>query len=115
MGTIPKLVGIITCGVLLSLGLSGHAGTAADVLKAGQSGERIGGQAGLGYEQRKQGPITAIHPGERIGGQAGLGYEQRKQGPITAIHPGERIGGQAGLGYEEVKQIHTATARADER
>jgi hypothetical protein len=49
MGTIPKLVGIITCGVLLSLGLSGHAGTAADVLKAGQSGERIGGQAGLGY------------------------------------------------------------------
>jgi hypothetical protein len=90
MGTIPKLVGIITCGVLLSLGLSGHAGTAADVLKAGQSGERIGGQAGLGYEQRKQ-------------------------GPITAIHPGERIGGQAGLGYEEVKQVHTATARADER
>ena len=90
MGTIPKLVGIITCGVLLSLGLSGHAGTAADVLKAGQSGERRGGQAGLGYEQRKQ-------------------------GRITAIHPGERIGGQAGLGYEEVKQVHTATARADER
>jgi len=72
MVTIPKIVGVIICGVLLGLGLSGPSGAAADVMKAGQSGERIGGQAGLGFEQGKQGHIVAIHPGERIGGQAGV-------------------------------------------
>ena len=79
MVTIPKIVGLITCGVLLGLGLSGPAGAATDVMKAGQSGERIGGQAGRGFEQGKQGHIAAIHPGERIGGQAGQGFEQVKQ------------------------------------
>lgn len=115
MVTIPKLVGVITCGVLLGLGLSGHPGAAADVMKAGQSAERIGGQAGRGYEQVKQQHIAAIHPGERIGGQAGQGYEQAKEQHIAAIHPGERIGGQAGQGYEQVKQGHIATAHAGGR
>ena len=115
MVTIPKIVGVITCGVLLGLGLSGQPGAAADVMNAGQSGERIGGQAGRGYEQGKQGHIAAIHPGERIGGQAGQGFEQGKQEHIAAIHPGERIGGQAGQGYEQGKQGHTATAHAGGR
>ena len=97
MVAIPKIVGVITCGVLLCLGLSGNAVSAADVMKVGQSGERIGGQAGRGYEQVKQGHIAKIHAGERIGGQAGRGYEQGKQGHITTAHAGERIGGQAGL------------------
>ena len=90
MVTIPKIVGVITCGVLLSLGLSGHAGAAADVMKADQSSERIGGQAGQGYEQVQQEHIAAIHPGERIGGQAGRGYEQVKQGHTATAHAGER-------------------------
>ena len=109
MVAIPKIVGVITCGVLLGLGLSGHPGAAADGMNAGQSGERIGGQAGQGYEQGKQGHITAIHSGERIGGQAGRAYEQGKQEHVTAIHPGERIGGQAGRGYEQGKREHVAT------
>jgi hypothetical protein len=75
MGTIPKIVGVITCGVLLGLGLSGHAGATEDVMKAGHSGERIGGQTGQAYEQGTQDYSAAIQPGERIGGQAGQAYE----------------------------------------
>ena len=63
MVAIPKLVGVISCGALLCLGLSGHAVSAGDVTKAGQSGERIGGQAGRDYEQGTQKHITA-HTGE---------------------------------------------------
>ena len=112
MVTIPKIVGIITCGVLLGLGLTGHAGAAADFMKAGQSGERMGGHAGRGYAPVKQGHIATIHQGERIGGQAGRGYEPVKQGHIAAVQPGERIGGQAGRAYEEVKEGHVATAHS---
>ena len=95
MVTIPKIVSVIACGVLLGLGLSGHASAAADVLKAGQSGERMGGQAGRAYEPVKQGHIAAIQPGERIGGQAGRGYEPVKQGHVATVHSDERIGGLA--------------------
>jgi len=97
MVAISKIVGVMSCGVLLCLGLSGHALAAVDVMQAGQSGERIGGQAGRGYEQVKRQHIAAAHAGERIGGQAGRGYEQVKQEHIAATHAGERIGGQAGL------------------
>ena len=47
MVAIPKVVGVMSCGFLLCLGLSGNAASAADEMKAGQSSERIGGQAGL--------------------------------------------------------------------
>jgi hypothetical protein len=43
MRSLPKIVGAISCGVLLCLGLSGNA--AADKLKADQSDRRQGGQA----------------------------------------------------------------------
>ena len=107
MVAIPKIIGVISCGVVLCLGLSGHAVSAVDVMNAGHSGERIGGQAGRGYEQVKHQHVTATQAGERIGGQAGRGYEQVKQEHISAIHAGERIGGQAGRGYEPVKREHT--------
>ena len=94
MVAIPKIVGVMSCGVLLCLGLSGNAVSAVDVMKAGHAGERIGGQAGRGYEQGKQEHIPATHAGERIGGQAGRGYEQGKQAHIAATHAGERIGGK---------------------
>ena len=95
MVTIPKIVGVITCGVVLSLGLSGHAGAAVDVMKVGHAGERMGGHAGRGYEPVKQGHFMSIHPGERIGGQAGRGYEPVKQGLVATAHSSERTGGQA--------------------
>ena len=69
---VPKIIGVMCCGVVLCLGLSGHAVSAADDMNAGRTGERIGGQAGLGYEQQERERIVA-HPGERIGGQASLG------------------------------------------
>lgn len=97
MVAIQKLVGVLSCGVLLCLGLSGNALSAVDLMQAGRSGDRIGGQAGRGYEQVKQQHIAATHVGERVGGQAGRGYEPVKQQHIAAAHVGERIGGQAGL------------------
>ena len=53
MVAIPKIVGVMSCGFLLCLGLSGNSASAADEMKAGQSGERKGGQAGLRGDQEK--------------------------------------------------------------
>ena len=101
MVAIPKIVGLMSCGVLLCLGLSANAVSAADQMKTGHAGDRIGGQAGRGYEQGKQQHIVATQAGERIGGQSGRGYEQGKQQHKVATHVGERIGGQAGLDETE--------------
>ena len=114
MVAIPKIIGVISCGAMLSLGLSGYAVSAGDVTKTGQSGERIGGQAGRGFEQVIQDHITVIPAGERIGGQAGRGFEQVKQKHMTVIHAGERIGGQAGQGYEQRKQEHITAHTGNE-
>ena len=81
MVAIFKIVGVTSCGFLLCLGLSGNVASAADAMKACQAGERIGGQAGRGYE-----------PVEQIGKQAGRGYYPVKQVRV-ATHAGERIGG----------------------
>ena len=51
MVSIPKVIGLISCGFLLCLGLS-NAASATDDMKAGQP-ERQGGQAGLEGEQDK--------------------------------------------------------------
>ena len=93
MIAIPKIVGVMSCGFLLCFGLSGNAVSAADEMKAGQAGERIGGQGGRGYEQGKW-EYVAGQAGERIGGQGGRGYEQEKRECIAA-QTGERRGGQA--------------------
>ncbi len=45
MVAIPKIVGLMSCGFLLCLGLS-NAASAADAMKTGQP-DRQGGQAGL--------------------------------------------------------------------
>jgi hypothetical protein len=57
MVSIPKVVGVLSCGELLCLGLStaaqaGNAASAADELKAGQL-DRKAGQAGLKGEEDK--------------------------------------------------------------
>ena len=106
MAAIPKIVGVLSCGFLLCLGLSGHAVSAAANMNAGHAGERIGRQAGRGYEQGKHQHVEKAHAGERIGGQAGRGYEQGKQEHVPAIQAGERIGGQAGQGYEYANREH---------
>jgi len=51
MVSIPKVIGLTSCGFLLCLGLS-NASLATDDMKAGQP-ERQGGQAGLKGEQDK--------------------------------------------------------------
>jgi len=53
MVSIPKIVSVLSCGVLLGLGLTGNAASAADKMKADQSSERFGDQAGLGSEEGK--------------------------------------------------------------
>jgi hypothetical protein len=51
---ISKIVGVMSCGILLCLGLSGCAAPVADKMKADQSAaDRIGGQAGLKSDQEK--------------------------------------------------------------
>lgn len=123
MVAIPKIVGVVSCGFLLCLGLSGTVASTADAMKAGQAGERIGGQAGRGYEKLKQQEHrAAIQAGERMGGHAGRGYEPVKQRgeqagrgsnsvkqDRIAAHVGERIGGQAGRGYEQTEPEHVAS------
>ncbi len=64
MATFPKVVGLLSCGVLLCLGLSNAAqariaASDTDQMNAAQAGERIGGQAGLGYEQDKRQRVAA--------------------------------------------------------
>ena len=58
MVAISKVVGLMSCGFLLCLGLSsvaqaGNAASAADDMKAGPSDNKKGGQADLKSEQNK--------------------------------------------------------------
>ena len=71
MRSILKIVGVTSCGFLLCLGLSRCAVSAPDEMKASQSAERIGGQAGLAAHLENR-EVGAGQSAERIGGQAGL-------------------------------------------
>ena len=53
MTPFSKTVCVISCGILMGLGLSYNAALAAQEMKANQSGERIGGQAGRGWDTSK--------------------------------------------------------------
>ena len=95
MRSILKIVGVTSCGFLLCLGLSRCAVSAPDEMKASQSAERIGGQAGLAAHLEKR-EVGAGQSAERIGGQAGLEtYLETRE--VGAGQSAERIGGQAGL------------------
>ena len=104
MVAISKIIGVTCCGVVLCLGLSGHAVSAADDMNVGYPGERIGGQGGRGFEQVYREHVAAPHPGERIGGQSGQGSEPVQREHTAVPHSGERIGGQSGRGYEPQKR-----------
>lgn len=117
MLSIPKVIGLMSCGFLLCLGLSNptqaadpaEKGKKADTPHTSQPGEqRVGGQAGqpdegqdLGTESNR--PHTR-QPGEqRLGGQAGQPDEVPTSEEAEKAHPshqsqkdGPRVGGQSG-------------------
>jgi hypothetical protein len=68
MYSITKVVSVLSCGVLLSLGLMGNAASAADKMKADRSSELLGGQAGL---EREEGQLKGaiVERGETIQGE----------------------------------------------
>lgn len=97
-----KVVGVMSCGLLLCVGLSGRAALAADQMKTNEGAERIGGQAAPEAKEEKR-KIGAGQVPERVGGQAGKEGELEKR-KIDAEESAERVGGQAGLEGEQADQ-----------
>jgi len=71
MLSIPKVVGVMSCAFMLSLGLSGTAALATDEMQPGQSPDRKGGQAGMKGPEDKLKGVAADDADHRMGGQAG--------------------------------------------
>ena len=108
MIAVTKTICILTCGFVLSVGLS-QTTWAGDEMKSSRAASRIGGQAGQSYDQviHKDGSghmkeRIATHSGERIGGQAGRPYDHIKHSYEPA-HANGRIGGQAGESYNPIQ------------
>ena len=85
MISIPTVVGVMSCGFLLCLGLSlaalaDNAALAADEMNAGQTADRKGGQAGIKDDQNKLkgDEINAGQSVDRTGGQARVKAGQDK-------------------------------------
>ena len=107
----PKVIGLISCGFLLCLGLSNaaqadNAAPEADHTRQ-PGGPRVGGQSGVGGEPAtgsvgKVGKPHARQPGgPRVGGQSGKpdGTHTQKGAagkPHTRKPGGPRVGGQSG-------------------
>jgi hypothetical protein len=94
MVCIPKIVGFMSCGFLLCLGLSSpaqadDAAPAADHTRQ-PGGPRVGGQSGAGGEPAKgtvgtAGKPHARQPGDaRVGGQGGRDSYSRGSGWQTS-------------------------------
>src|SRR4051794_25476110 len=81
---------IVCCASVLCLGLTMNAALAADRLRADQSGERIGGKAGVHSEEGKLRGLTGETP-DRLGGQAGLQGERGKLKGVAG-DSSERLG-----------------------
>jgi hypothetical protein len=69
MVSIPKIISILSCGVLLGLGLTGNTASAADKMEADQSSERLGGQAGLESEEGQLKGAIIVEHAETIQGE----------------------------------------------
>ena len=116
MASTPKIIGLMSCGFLLCLGLSNPA-PAAEGEKAGKphtrqpGGPRVGGQSGQPSEGRvlegqaleeEAGKPHMRQPGgPRVGGQSGqpsMGrtLEGEAGKPHTRQPGGPRVGGQSG-------------------
>ncbi len=109
MVSTPKIIGLMSCGFLLCLGLSNPAQTvAADGTSERQpGGPRVGGQGGEGGEPatgtvgKARKPHTRQPGGPRVGGQggrpAGTHIQEGEAGKPHARQPGgPRAGGQGG-------------------
>lgn len=118
MVSTPKIIGLVSCGFLLCLGLSNPAqaedaapaveGNKADAPHMRQKdGPRVGGQGGQPAEgQSLKGaadkPHTRMPGGQRVGGQGGKpdavpGVDGKKAAaPHTRMPGGTRVGGQGG-------------------
>ena len=68
---IHKVVGVMCCGFLLCLGLSGNTALATDEMQPGQPPDRKGGQAGMKGAEEKLKGVAADTADHRMGGQAG--------------------------------------------
>lgn len=109
MIALSKIVGIISCGFMLAVGLSDQTVCAGDEMTVSRSTQRIGGQAGqpynpLKYEHASVQPLERVDGpvGARIGGQAGRIYDHIKH-EHASVQPGGRIGGQAGEGHSPIQ------------
>jgi hypothetical protein len=91
-----KVVGVMCCGFLLCLGLSGNTALATDEMQPGQPPDRKGGQAGMKGAEEKLKGVAADTAAKRTGGQSGhKGAEDKLKG-VAADDADHRMGGQAG-------------------
>ena len=104
-----KIVCMLACGIVLSIGLSHQPTWAEDGMNVSHSASRIGGQAGQPYEQviyKDESAHTKerLHrqDGERIGGQAGQPYDHLKH-DYESTHAKGRVGGEAGESYSPIQ------------
>lgn len=79
MVSIPKIFGIVSCGVVLCAGLS-HAApaSAADDMNAGQTDRKGSQRTGKGEQDRMKGNDTRAAETHRKGGQADMKGEEEK-------------------------------------
>jgi hypothetical protein len=103
MLSISKGFGLMSCGFLLCLGLSGTAALATDEMQPGQSADRKGGQAGLRGDEDMLRGGAGNSSGMRVGGQAGLRGDEDMLRGGAGNSSGMRVGGQAGLRGDEDK------------
>ena len=100
---IHKVVGVMCCGFLLCLGLSGNTALATDEMQPGQPPDRKGGQAGMKGSEEKLKGVAADAAAKRTGGQAGMKGSEEKLKGVAADDADHRMGGQAGhKGAEDV-------------
>ena len=109
MVSIPKTIGLMSCGFLLCLGLSNPTqAVAADGTHTREpGGPRVGGQSGQHdvapapavEGEKASAPHTRQPDGPRVGGQSGHpGPKKKKKAgtPHTRQPDGPRVGGQGG-------------------
>ena len=111
MVSTPKIIGLMSCGFLLCLGLSTPALAADGTHQEQKGGPRVGGQSGkpdagqaLGPEAGKANPPHQEQKGgPRVGGQSGQPDEVPAAEELEKAHPshqeqpgGPRVGGQGG-------------------
>lgn len=79
MVSIPKIVGVVSCGVVLCAGLSQAApASAADDMNAGQTDRKGSQSTGKGEQDKMKGDDMRAAETDRKGGQVGMKGEEDK-------------------------------------